>query len=63
MDKAVEHAQSRYNMRSASKGNYLISSFSYSRLTQDEVMELFRAHNINLGCGKLDSTHIITALQ
>lgn len=32
-------------------------------MTSEEVTELFRAHSIQLGCGNLDTSAIVQALQ
>lgn len=62
LTRATNRVQSRYNMRSATKGISLLSSFPYTRLTSYEVVELFKAYHIALGCGNLDAEHIISEL-
>lgn len=59
----ANRSQARYNLRSANKGNSLLTSFPYSRMTCDEVSDLFSAYNITIGCGSLESSHIIQALK
>lgn len=63
LTRAANRAQSRYNLRSASKGNSLLQSFPYSRLTSDEVLALFQAYSITLGTDSLDAVGVVEALK
>ena len=63
MTRATTRVQSRYNLRSAVKGNSLLSNFPYNRLTNEEILELFRAYHITLGCSELSAVDIIQALK
>lgn len=41
---------------------HLLSSFPYTRFTCDEVIDLFKAYNINLECDDLGYVDIVQAL-
>lgn len=61
--RATARVQSKYNLRSTSKGISLLNRFPYNRMTHNEVAALFQAYNIKLGCGDLDAPTIVTALK
>lgn len=61
--KAQGRVQSKYNLRSVAKCISLLSSFPYSRLTEEKVSSLFKAHNIRLGIDTLQYVDIIRAIK
>lgn len=61
--RATDRVHNRYNLRSASRGNSLLNNFPYNRLTSDEIVALFQAYHITLGCGAVTAVEIIQALQ
>lgn len=63
MARATARVQSKYNLRSGNTGIPLLTSFPYTRMTADEVADLFNAYSIRLGCEDLDAPTIVTALK
>lgn len=63
VEKAQEIVAARYNLRGSTRGILLLSCFPYSRLTEEEIAELFRAYHIRLGVNDLNTTQVVQAIR
>ncbi|KAF3320013.1 hypothetical protein FCM35_KLT22412 [Carex littledalei] len=61
--KAQKLAQARTSTASSSSGIPLLNSFPFTRLTDEEIEQLFQVYNIRFGLANLSKTDLIRAIQ
>lgn len=63
LTKATKRAREKGEGSYSASGIPLVNTFPYRRLTNDQVVELFRVYHIQLGSSEQDQMNIIHAIQ